>query len=140
MRNRHPDSNFVEDIRASQRNTLWPDLLVNSRNVDKFLWKGSPNPTLVQTIAACLFGLTFFIAGIATLRFARQEGLPVVIIGVGALLLGVRVFLNGFPKRKPGIGGSKDLSPVESSPHLDPGHLFSARRNAVRAKKIHLKR
>ena len=33
----------IEAIKAKQRNTVWPDTMVNSRGVDAFLWRGDPD-------------------------------------------------------------------------------------------------
>lgn len=46
---------FIEEVEGKHRNIVWPDPLVNSQTVDRFFCKGSPNPTVVQRIAAWLF-------------------------------------------------------------------------------------
>ncbi len=92
---------LIEEIRARQRNTVWPDLLINNRGVDAFLWKGSRDAPLVQRIAAWLFGLFFLAAGVAFLDIAyeRQSVIPIV-MSILFFLIGGRVFFNGFRRRK----------------------------------------
>jgi hypothetical protein len=69
---------FIESIKAKQRNTVWPDTLINSRGVDEFLWKGSPDPSLVQRLAAFIFGLTFVLLGVV-LRLSVTKTIPVLV-------------------------------------------------------------
>ena len=93
---------FIEEIKAKQANIVWPGPLINSRGVDAFLLRGSPNPTLVQRIGAWLFGLSVIAAGIVFLIFVWQDGawfLGVLVIGLFAL--GVRIFYNGCRTLKP---------------------------------------
>ena len=98
-----PDT-FAEEIRARQNNIVWPGPLVNSRGVEAFFWKGSPNPTLVQRIAAWLFGVTHIGGAILLWILAWQLGgiawllLGTPAVAVGAL--GVKTFSNGFAKGK----------------------------------------
>ena len=78
------------------------DSLVNSNAaVDIFLWKGSPNPRIVQRIGAWLFGLFFCTLGAAMIGDAQEErSVSVGLFALGWILLGVKVFRNGF-KRDP---------------------------------------
>jgi hypothetical protein len=62
---------MIQEMRDKQSNLLWPQTLKNSRGIDGFLVRGSPNPTLVQRIAAWLIGLPFLVGGLATLSFNR---------------------------------------------------------------------
>jgi len=48
---------LIEEARAKQSNTVWPDTLLNGRSVDEFLLKGSPDAPIVQRIGAWIFGL-----------------------------------------------------------------------------------
>jgi hypothetical protein len=92
---------LVEEIEAKQRNTVWPDTMINSRGVDEFLWKGSPDAPLVQRIGAWIFGLTFILLGLGLFDIAYEKHDRV--LGVFSLLplfLGVKVFLNGFRRHK----------------------------------------
>jgi hypothetical protein len=88
---------WIDDFKAKQRNTVWPDPLINSRGVDEFLWKGSPDAPLVQRIGAWLFGLFFLAAGVAFLELARERGSGLLILlALAGLGLGLKVFMNGF--------------------------------------------
>jgi hypothetical protein len=91
----------IEEVRAKQRNTVWPDPFINSRSVDEFLWKGSPGAPLVQRIGAWIFGLTFILIGLGWVDVAYERRWPV--FGVLSILwfaVGGKVFLNGFRRRK----------------------------------------
>lgn len=73
---RDPD-HFLEESRQRQRNVVFPDTVRNARSVDAFLWKGSPDPTLVQRVAAWLWGLTFIGLGACLTTFVgslRSDG------------------------------------------------------------------
>ena len=88
---------LIEEIKAKQSNTVWPDALKNSRGVDKFLWKGAPNAPLVQRIGAWIFGIFFLMAGVSFLNSAfERHSLLVLVIALAFFALGTRVCLNGF--------------------------------------------
>jgi hypothetical protein len=99
---------FIDETRSSQRNIVFPDTVRNGRSVDVFFWRGSPAPTLVQRIAAWMFGLVFiaqgFLFGALAFNVGKKEDSMVgfVVIGLMSLALGaigIRVFRNGFPRR-----------------------------------------
>jgi hypothetical protein len=96
----------IEEIRAKQRNLIWPDTLVNSRSVDKFLLRGSADASLVQRMAAWLWGLAFLAASalllVAGRQFAGEGGTGMLFLSIPVFFLGTKIFLNGFrrPKRK----------------------------------------
>jgi len=48
---------LIEELKQKQRKPVWPDTLLNGRNVDEYLWKGSPVGPLVQRIGAWISGL-----------------------------------------------------------------------------------
>jgi hypothetical protein len=88
---------FIDELKAKQRNTVWPDPLVNSRGVDEFFWKGSPDAPLIQRIGAWLFGLFFLAGGLSLLMIARERrSWLVLMMSAAGFLLGARVFFNGF--------------------------------------------
>jgi hypothetical protein len=90
----------IEEVRAKQRNTVWPDTIRNSRSVDAFLWKGSPDAPLVQRIAAWVFGVFFVLCCIAWLDAAFERRSVIVgVLSIAWFLVGGKVFLNGFRKR-----------------------------------------
>jgi hypothetical protein len=93
-------SRTVEELKARQRNLVWPDALINSRGVDEFLWRGAPDAPLVQRVGAWLFGLAFAAVGIGWLVVAYKKHFIVFgILSVVWLYVGARVFLNGFLRR-----------------------------------------
>jgi hypothetical protein len=88
--------NFIAEMRARQNNIVWPNPLVNSRNVDAFLWKGSPNPSLIQRTGAWLIGLVYVGLALVCLVIARSTGKRwMAVLIVGLLFLGVKIFANG---------------------------------------------
>jgi ABC-type dipeptide/oligopeptide/nickel transport system permease component len=54
-------SKFLDDVQARQRATIWPDTLRGGRAVDSFLWKGSPDATLVQRVGIAIFALAIIV-------------------------------------------------------------------------------
>ena len=107
MGHHRPEEDFIDDLRAKQRNVVWPDSVVNASRVDKFLWRGSPNPTGVQRIGAWIFGMTFMGFGLGFFSLAsvewREDAVGSVILGAfafGALAVGIRIFRNGWPKHR----------------------------------------
>jgi hypothetical protein len=102
VRRRHANADgmkFISEIEAKQRNTVWPDTLVNSRGVDELLWKGSPYITTVQRIGVALFGLADLVMGFVMLSWAKLEGSLILrILSIGLFLLAARMFRNAFRK------------------------------------------
>ncbi len=101
MNHRDPQDHLIEDVRASQRNTLWPDAVVNSSRVDELLWKGSAKATKVQRLGLAIWGLTFAFLGVIFEMIASQKDeLVPAFLGLPLLALGAKTFLNAF-KRNP---------------------------------------
>lgn len=107
MKNRNEKSRGTEQaelvagIKAKQRNTVWPDTVNNSRSVEDFLWKGSPEATLVQRVACWMFGLFFILCGISFLDVAYEKHFLLFgALSIGWFFIGGKVFLNGFRKRR----------------------------------------
>jgi hypothetical protein len=97
----------IEKIEAKQSNTVWPDAMVNSRGVDEFLWKGSPDAPFVQRAAAWVFGVFFVLGGIAWLDAAFERHSVIVgVLSIAWFLVGGKVFLNGFRRRRATRGKS----------------------------------
>ena len=95
----------IEEIEAKQRNTIWPDTLMNGRSVDEFLWKGSPDAPLVQRIGAWIFGIAFMLVGAVMMGVYLQQSpdrqsIAEVVLAVVFFGGGLKVFLNGFRRRK----------------------------------------
>ncbi len=88
---------LLDDVRARQRNTVWPDNLRNGLRVNALLWKGSRDATTVQRVGIAIFGLALLSAG---LNFAymsySQHSTVIAIVSIPFLLLGLRVFWNTF--------------------------------------------
>jgi hypothetical protein len=100
---------FIEESNDRQRNIVFPDTVRNTRSADVFFWKGSSHPTLVQRIAAWMFGLAFMAAGMESLILAVKtridEGFSFGVVFMAAfslsfVLLGIRIFRNGFPRHR----------------------------------------
>lgn len=115
MRHDKPDDptpRFIDQIGLKQRNICWPETLANGRSVDAFLWKGALHPTVVQRIGAWLFGLTFFGMGLVMLSMAREHrSLPSILFSYLFILLGVKVFRNGFRKQPTHRGQARSGNP-----------------------------
>jgi hypothetical protein len=86
---------YIEEIRAKQRNTVWPDPLRNSRAVDEFLWRGSSKAPLVQRVGALIFGLAYILsgAGLAAILFEREAYILLVLVAMLWLVAG-KMLLN----------------------------------------------
>jgi hypothetical protein len=98
-------SRLLEEVESRQRNTVWPDTMVNGVRVDALLWKGSPKATKVQRIGIAIWGLTFLALGtFFTFVQAPELHSPMLaIIGLFVLALGARVTFNAFRRKsKPG--------------------------------------
>jgi hypothetical protein len=90
---------LIEEVKARQSNTIWPDTLRNSRGVDEFLWKGAPNAPLVQRIGAWIFGLTFILLALVLWDVAYEKHAWVfAVLAIIFLMLGGRVCYSGFRK------------------------------------------
>jgi hypothetical protein len=86
---------FIDESRAREWNIVFPDTVRNGR-CRRVLWNGSPNPPLVQRIAAWMLGLTFIGTGLCFIAMAvhelRDEDHPW--IGFGTLML-FSIYLSG---------------------------------------------
>jgi hypothetical protein len=99
---------FIDGVRASQRNIVFPDTVRNERPLLVFLWRGSPDPSLIQRIGAWLFGLMWIAFGAVFLRQATEArgnedwaGFGLMLLASsGFISLGIRTFGNGFPKHQ----------------------------------------
>ena len=99
--NRKRLNSLVEQVKAKQRNIVWPDTMINGRGVDEFLWKGSPDAPLVQRMAAWVFGFFFVLGSFVWLDAAFQRHSVIVgLLSIAWFLVGGKVFLNGFRRRK----------------------------------------
>jgi dipeptide/tripeptide permease len=94
---REPHEHLLEEVKTRQRNTLWPDAMVNSSRVDALLWKGSAKATRVQRIAIVIFGMGFFSIGVCFLFMAsEQHSILEAAVSMILLIIGTRVAWNAF--------------------------------------------
>jgi hypothetical protein len=104
----HPMEQLTADIEQKQRNTTFPDLMINASDADALMWHGSPRITKIQRVGVGLFGITFLIAGIGMVSDAHRHGswLECVVaapfIGGGGKLL-----WNSIRKNAPSIETAK---------------------------------
>jgi hypothetical protein len=103
---------LIEPVKNKQRNTVWPDTLLNSRGVDEYLWKGSSDAPLVQRIGAVVFGVAFMLGSVGLIEADREttpdrKSIVVVILGVAFFAVGLKVLLNGLRWRKRKTGNTQ---------------------------------
>ena len=92
---------LIDDLKGRQRNTLWPDAMVNSSRVDALLLKGSSKATKVQRIGIAIWGLTFVCFGVVFESIAFEKGEAFFIFfGILWLALGIRIFLNALKRKQ----------------------------------------
>src|SRR4051812_7585795 len=92
---------ITEEIKAKQRNIVWPYPLRNSRGVDELLWRGSSKATLVQRMGIVLFGLAYLLIAIAMISVGKEDSsIAFYAAGIGMLLLAAKVLINGIRRNK----------------------------------------
>lgn len=104
---RDPQS-VLREWHSRQRNTVFPDTVRNERNVNFFFWHGAPRPTVVQRIAALLYGVALFMLGMSFIPLALRQGatgIGLLVPIIGFAYLGGRIFWNGCKsaKRRPAL-------------------------------------
>src|SRR5450755_621672 len=100
MKSRH-SSKLLDDVRARQRSTVWPDTLRNGRTVDGFLWSGSSDATPVQRIGSAIVGLAFLAVGFTFVYIAVSKGgsgpsLFIMLFGLFWVVIGCKLLGNAF--------------------------------------------
>ncbi len=98
------DNDLVsEAVKAKQRYNSWPSAMANSRSVAEFLWKGSPDATLIQRMGAWILGLFFILIGVgfAITGSEQSRWFEFAFLFV-VFLIGGKVFLNGFHRHRGG--------------------------------------
>jgi hypothetical protein len=101
---RQSKSRMLDDIRARQRNTVWPDTLRNGRTVDAFLWKGSPHATIIQRVGIVVFASWSVIAGLFFSSLAHdvysegdsEASFILALPALFFLVIGCRLLRNAF--------------------------------------------
>lgn len=95
---------YVDEMRTKQENTVWRNYVRNTRGLDEFFLKGSANATPVQRIAAWLFGLAFILAGFGflsiTVTMERNKWTMWILAGI-VWCLGTWICYNGSRRHRP---------------------------------------
>jgi hypothetical protein len=98
----HPIEKLVDDVEFKQRNTTWPDAMVNARGVDEVLWTRSRHITKVQRIGVAVLGLAFVLIGILFVGDLDLGGGRLsVLFGTVSLLVGAKLLWNSIRKNAP---------------------------------------
>jgi len=105
----NPIEELVKEVELRQRNTTWPDAMVNASNADALMWKGSRRITKIQRIGVGIFGLLLVLGGVSIAASPRGEGWWIGIpIELGFIFVGCKLLWNSIRKNDPPQGGSKD--------------------------------
>jgi hypothetical protein len=104
---RHPIEELVKEVEYKQRNTAWPDTMINASSVDELLWKGSRRITKVQRVGLAILGLAFVLVGILLLSLSDGFWLG-ILIATGCILAGCKLLWNSIRKNAPPKGGARD--------------------------------
>jgi hypothetical protein len=91
---------LLEDVERRQRNTVWPDPLVNGRAVDEYLWKGKPTAPLVQRIGAVVFGCAYLIAGAGLAVTLLEKHLYPLVISIVCWLVAGKMLMNALKRKR----------------------------------------
>ena len=95
----HPIERLADDVEFKQRNTTWPDVMVNASSADELMWKGSRRITKLQRVGVGLFGVLFVLAGVSIAGSFQGDGWWVGIpIEIGFILVGCKLLWNSFRK------------------------------------------
>jgi hypothetical protein len=100
---KHPIEKLADEVEFRQRNTTWPDAMVNASSVDEVLWKRSRHITKIQRIGVALLGLAFVLIGILFIgdRDLGGSRLLSVLFGTGSLLIGGKLLWNSIRRNDP---------------------------------------
>lgn len=114
--NENPDpknmDEFIERLRASQKNLIWPDYLSGGRRVDEVLFKVSSTAPLIHRIVGWVFGFLIACGGVGLL-FLSSRSFLAVFLSLGTALIGVYVFWVACKSGRnelPSNSGSKPIS------------------------------
>ena len=95
------ETKFIDDIRARQNNTVWPDLLASSRRIDEFLLKGPRDASVIQRIGTAIFGAGSLFSALLLLYAAHENrSFLITFISAAMFLLAAGLFRNAFRKRR----------------------------------------
>jgi len=100
---KHPIEKLVDDVEFRQRNTTWPDAMLNASSVDEVLWKRSRHITKIQRVGVALLGLAFVLIGILFIGDLDLGGsrLLSVLFGTGSLLIAGKLLWNSIRRNDP---------------------------------------
>ena len=100
---KHPIEKLADDVEFRQRNTTWPDAMVNASSVDEVLWKRSRHITKIQRVGVALLGLAFVSIGILFIGDLDLGGgrLLSVLFGTGSLLIAGKLLWNSIRRNGP---------------------------------------
>jgi hypothetical protein len=105
QKQKHPIEKLVDEVEFRQRNTTYPDLLVNASNADALMWKGSRRITKIQRVGLALFGLVFLLSGISmgsTIgSFGGVSRWLGILIGAAFAGVGCKLLWNSVRKNAP---------------------------------------
>jgi hypothetical protein len=90
-----PGAELHTEVQARQRNTTWPDAMVNSKSVDELIFKGSPKATKVQRVGIAIIGGTYLLAGLGIMMIASEQHSRISgFVSIVALAVGIRIIWN----------------------------------------------
>jgi hypothetical protein len=81
-------NSYIESVKNSQKNVLWPDVLRGGHSVDELFWKGTRGAPLIQRIGIMLFALAYLMLAVMFLSMAIEQG-SWLAAGSTAILLGI---------------------------------------------------
>ena len=108
--NQHPVEKLADDLEFRQRNTTWPDVMVDASSADELMWKGSSRITKVQRVGVGAFGLVFLMGGVGLVNaIYGQVGWWLSIpIGLAFVGVGCKLLWNSVRKNKSSKAADED--------------------------------
>ena len=100
----HPIEKLVDNVGQRQRNTTWPDAMVNASSADELMWKGSKRITKVQRVGVAIFGLLLVLGGLSiatSINISREGWWIGVPIAAAFVLVGCKLLWNSVRKNAP---------------------------------------
>ncbi|WP_433972426.1 hypothetical protein [Tunturiibacter lichenicola] len=101
-KHQHPIEKLADEVKRKQSNVTYPDVLLNARNVDALLWKGSRHITRIQRAGVLLLSLAFLLVGILFVGNVTF-GSPWLRLPFGLAAIGIscKLFWNSIRKNDP---------------------------------------